>query len=49
MCSIYLDKLLFKVKEMKKNVKQKAVKRQDSVGNVSLKQCCFFLFTREKY
>jgi len=38
MCSICLRKLLVKLKEMKKNVKQKAVSRQDSIGIVSLNQ-----------
>jgi len=33
-CS-FCVKLLFKLKEMKKNVKQKAVTRQNSVANVS--------------
>jgi len=35
---------IFKLKEMKNNVKQNAVKRQDKVGNVSFNQCLFFFF-----
>ena len=40
--------MLFKVKFKKivlKNVKQKAVKHQDSVGNVFINQWLFFYFT----
>ena len=40
-CSICLRNLLFKLKRMKKNVKQN-VRRQDSVENVSWNQGLFF-------
>jgi len=45
-CSICLRNLLYKLKGMKKNVKQKAGFRCCGFGNVSWNQCLFFFFTR---
>jgi len=42
--------MLFKLKEKKKSAKQKAVKRQDDVGNVfNINVHSFILFTRTNY
>jgi len=41
-CRIFLRNVLFKLKRMKKNVKQKAGLGSDSVGNVFWNQCLFF-------
>lgn len=51
MCAVFVkDKMMFKLKEIKKKVKQKEVKRQDSVRNcLEINFYFLILFIRINY